>query len=77
MPCQNLQTNLNKFSENFRTKKSIREDTALIYVFENIHEASRKAFDANILIDRMRLPLVAICKDFCNYFTVQSNETEV
>lgn len=76
MPCQNLTNSLTKFRENFRCKKTIDKGTELIYQYQNKVDAHRNAFDANILIDKLRLPLVAICSDFYPTFTVQSNETE-
>ena len=73
MPCQN---HLTKFRENFRSKKVIDKGTELLYQYRDKQEAHRNAFDANILIDRLRLPLVAICSEYYPLFTVQSNETE-
>ena len=76
MPCQNLTNSLTKFKENFSSKKVIDKETELIYQYKDKADSYRYAFDANILIDKLRLPLVAICSDFYPIFTVQSNETE-
>lgn len=71
-----LQENLEKFREAFPYTKCIVDQDRITYCFPFFSKAARAAFDANLLIERMGLPLVAVNHGDNGYFVVQSNETE-
>jgi hypothetical protein len=68
------------YLEDFRTKypvtKCLVDHDRITYVFSTFYNASKAATDANMLIQRLKLPLVAIHYSNNGFFTVQSNETE-
>jgi len=71
-----LQSNLEKFRERYPITKCLQNDDNIIYIFQTFYNASKAALEANMLIEKMNLPLVAIHKGSCSFFTVQSNEYE-
>jgi hypothetical protein len=71
-----LQSNLEKFRTNYPVTKCLKNEDNIIYVFQTFYNASKAASEANILIEKMNLPLVALHNGSCSFFTVQSNEIE-
>ena len=71
-----LQSNLEKFRTSYHVSKCLPKEDNITYCFKEIHDASKAAHEANILIDKMKLPLVALHRSSCNFFIVQSQEYE-
>ena len=65
---------LDTFREAFPSTKVLQEDNQLLYVFKSFYNASKTACEANSLIERMKLPLVAIHQGSNSFFVVKSNE---
>lgn len=71
-----LQSNLETFRKAYPVTKCLVNEDNIIYVFKFFYNASKAACEANMLIEKLNLPLVAIHKGSCSFFTVQSNEIE-
>lgn len=71
-----LQEHLETFRKNYPLTKCLVDNDRIIYVLPFFYSASKSASEANMLIDRLKLPLVAVYYQGCSFFTVQSNETE-
>lgn len=71
-----LQDNLETFRKRYPITKCLVEDNYIIYIFRSFYNASKAATEANMLIEKLKLPLVAIHSASNGYFVVQSNETE-
>jgi hypothetical protein len=71
-----LQSNLEKFRTNYPVTKCLVGEDSLTYIFQFYYNASKAAHEANLLIEKLNLPLVAIHKGSCAFFTIQSNEYE-
>ena len=71
-----IQSNFSDFKRHY-TRKSIERDYELLYLFDKHSTAVREASNANYIIHRHNLPLVAIVHGNANYFIVKSNETEL
>ena len=72
-----LQENLETFRVNYPVTKCLVDHDRITYIFNTFYNASKSATDANMLIQKLKLPLVAIHYANNGFFTVQSNETEV
>lgn len=70
-----IETHLNQFREAFPSTKVLQEDNHLLYVFKTFFNASKTACEANMLIEKLELPLVAIHYASNSFFVVKSNET--
>lgn len=66
-----------KFKCNFRYQKCLDKGYHVFYVFSSAHAATKASMEANDLIERLNLPLVAIHFGDNQFFTLQSNQTEV
>jgi len=71
-----LQDHLETFRTSYPITKCLVDHDRITYVFSTFNNAYRSANDANMLIQRLKLPLVAIHYGSNGFFTVQSNETE-
>lgn len=71
-----LELQLEFFKTNYK-KKAIAGNFELMYLFNTHYLASRETANANYLINQLKLPLVAIHYNSCNYFVVKSDETEL
>lgn len=71
-----LQDELEKFRTNFRSINVRVDNDYLVYSYKNIRHAVTSCADANFLINRLNLNLVAIHSPNSTTFLVQSNETE-
>ena len=71
-----LQDHLESFRVKYPVTKCIVEQDRILYVFKTFYNAYRAANEANMLIQKLQLPLVAIHYGSNGFFTVQSNETE-
>lgn len=71
-----LQDNLEEFRVRYPITKCLVDHDRITYIFRTFYNASKAASDANMLIQRLKLPLVAIHYASNGFFTVQSNETE-
>lgn len=71
-----LQDELEKFRTNFRSINVRVDKDYLVYNYKNIRHASTSCADANYLIDKLDLNLVAIHSPNSTTFIVQQNETE-
>ena len=69
-----LQEHLTRFRVNYPVTKCIQNDNDLTYVFQFFYNASKAAVEANILIEKLNLPLVAIHRGSCSFFTVVSQD---
>ena len=74
---QTLQDNLETFRTNYPVTKCLVDHDRITYIFNTFYNASKSSTEANMLIQRLKLPLVAIHNGNAGFFTVQSNETEV
>ena len=72
-----LQDHLETFRKKYNVSKCLVDNDRITYVFSTFYNASKSAVDANMLIQKLKLPLVAIHYGSNGFFTVQSNETEV
>lgn len=72
-----LQDHLETFRKKYNVSKCLVDHDRITYVFSTFYNASKSAVDANMLIQKLKLPLVAIHYGSNGFFTVQSNETEV
>ena len=71
-----LQDHLETFRTSYPVTKCLVDHDRITYVFKTFYNAYRSSNDANMLIQRLKLPLVAIHYGNNGFFTVQSNETE-
>lgn len=71
-----LELQLEFFKTNYK-KKAISGDYELMYLFATHNAAARETTNANFLINQLKLPLVAIHYNSCNYFVVKSEEVEL
>ena len=71
-----LQDNLEEFRVRYPITKCLVDHDRITYIFHTFYNASKAATEANMLIQRLKLPLVAVHYGNCGFFTVQSNETE-
>ena len=69
-----LQEHLTRFRVNYPLTKCIQNDNDLIYVLPTFYNASKSAVEANILIEKLNLPLVAIHRGSCSFFTVVAQD---
>lgn len=72
-----LQDHLETFRTSYQITKCLVDHDRITYVFNTFYNASKSSTEANMLIQRLNLPLVAIHYGNAGFFTVQSNETEV
>jgi hypothetical protein len=71
-----LQEHFETFRKHFSVKKCYIDRYNMTYLFTSIYAARKSSSEANLLIERLKLPLVAIHNANCYFFTVQSNEHE-
>jgi hypothetical protein len=71
-----LEKHLEFFKINYK-KKAISGNYELMYLFPTHNLAARETTNANYLINKLKLPLVAILYNSCNYFVVKSEEVEL
>ena len=71
-----LQDHLETFRTNYPVTKCLVDHDRITYIFNTFYNASKSSTEANMLIQRLKLPLVAVHYGNCGFFTVQSNETE-
>ena len=67
-----LQEHLTRFRVNYPVTKCIQNDNDLIYIFRFFYNASKAACEANMLIEKLNLPLTAIHYGSNSFFTVVS-----
>ena len=72
-----LQDNLEEFRVRYPITKCLVDHDGITYIFNTFYNASKSSTEANMLIQRLKLPLVAIHNGNAGFFTVQSNETEL
>ena len=72
-----LQDHLETFRIKYNVTKCLVDQDRITYIFNFYYNAYKAANEANMLIQRLKLPLVAIHYGSNGFFTVQSNETEV
>ena len=71
-----LQQNLETFRIHFRSIHVRQDQDYLVYNYKNIRHAATSCADANFLIEKLNLNLVAIHSTNATTFIVQSNETD-
>lgn len=74
--CHEIQASLQEFKKHFHIAKCLVDKDKIIYSFKLSHNINKACSEANMLIERLKLPLVAIHYGSNSFFTVQSNETE-
>jgi len=76
MPIQlsRIEKDLTEFRTKFRSIHVRQDENYLVYNYKNIRHASVSCSEANLLIEQLNLPLVAIHNQNDNSFVVQSNE---
>ena len=67
-----LQEHLTRFRVNYPLTRCIQNDNDIIYVLPGTYNASKAACEANILIEKLNLPLTAIHYGSNSFFTVVS-----
>lgn len=72
-----LQDNLETFRKRYPVTKCLVSHDRITYIFSTLYNASKSSVDANMLIQRLKLPLVAVHYGGNEFFTVQSNDTEL
>lgn len=73
----NLETYLTNFRERYPITKVLQDQDKLTYIFRTFYNASKAATEANMLIEQMDIPLVAIHHGTSSYFVVKSSEVEL
>jgi len=71
-----LQDHLETFRTSYPVTKCLVDHDRITYIFNTFYNAAKSTVEANMLIQRLKLPLVAIHYGNAGFFTVQSNETE-
>lgn len=69
-----VEESLNTFREHFRSISVKQEQDYLIYHYKDIRHATVSCSEANLLIEKLNLPLVAIRGNNSSSFFVQNNE---
>jgi hypothetical protein len=72
-----IEESLNKFREVFPVTKVLQEDDQLLYIFRNFYNAKKCCSEANVLIERLGLDLVAIHYGSNSFFSVKRNDVEL
>ena len=72
-----IEESLNKFREVFPVTKVLQEDDQLLYIFRNFYNAKKCCSEANVLIERLGLDLVAIHYGSNSFFCVKRNDVEL
>jgi len=67
---------LETFRTHFPSTRVIQEPDYLVYSYNNNRHAASSCSEANIKIEQLRLPLVAILNRGYSSFIVKSNEIE-
>lgn len=71
-----LQDHLETFRTKYNVTKCLVDQDRITYIFNFYKNAYKAANEANMLIQKLKLPLVAIHYGSNGFFVVQSNETE-
>lgn len=72
-----IEQSLNRFREAFPITKVIQEDDQLLYIFKSFYNACKCCSEANLLIERLGLDLVAIHYGCNSFFCVKRNDVEL